>query len=152
VDFKNTIVIMTSNLGSQIIKSVGADQERMEREIKDILEAHFRPEFLNRLDETVVFHTLSKGVLARILDLRIEELGRRLRTRRIEIELSPAVRKQLAERGYDPVFGARPLKRVLQQDIQNPLAVKLLEGGFGEGDKVKVDLDDKGDYRFSKAD
>ena len=148
VDFKNTLIIMTSNLGSQVIKEIGQDHERMEREIKAILERLFRPEFLNRVDEVVIFRALPREVILRILDIQIQELRERLKGRKIDIEISEAARKRLAERGYDPVYGARPLKRVLQQDIQNPLAMQILEGKYSEGDTVQVDLDGKGDYTF----
>jgi ATP-dependent Clp protease ATP-binding subunit ClpB len=151
VDFKNTLIIMTSNLGSQVIKECGQDHERMEKEIKAILEGHFRPEFLNRVDEVVIFRALPKDVILKILDLQIRELRKRLQGKKIDIEISPAAQQRLADRGYDPVYGARPLKRVLQQDIQNPLAMQILEGRYAEGDTVRVDLDESGEYSFGKA-
>jgi ATP-dependent Clp protease ATP-binding subunit ClpB len=151
VDFKNTLIIMTSNLGSQVIKELGQDYERMEKEIKAILEGHFRPEFLNRVDEVVIFRALPKEIILKILDLQIRELRERLQGRKIDIEISAAAQKKLADRGYDPVYGARPLKRILQQDIQNPLAMQILEGRYAEGDTVRVDLDEKGEYSFEKG-
>jgi ATP-dependent Clp protease ATP-binding subunit ClpB len=130
VDFKNTLVIMTSNLGSQLIKELRQDYDRMEREVRAILESQFRPEFLNRVDEVIFFRALSRDVILEILDIQVRELRNRLKSRKIDIEINDAARKKLAERGYDPVYGARP------------------QIGRAEGDKVLVDLDDKGGYRF----
>jgi len=151
VDFKNTIVIMTSNLGSQIIKELSQDFDKMEKETKKILEKHFRPEFLNRLDEVIIFKPLSKEVIMDILDIQIDVLQKRLSEKKIEIEIRKGAKQILADKGYDPVYGARPLKRVIQQDIQNPLALKILEGEFKEGDHIIVDADGKGGYIFKKG-
>jgi ATP-dependent Clp protease ATP-binding subunit ClpB len=148
VDFKNSIVIMTSNLGSQLIKELSQDFEKMEKEVKRILESHFRPEFLNRVDEIIIFRSLTPEVIEKILDLQIDELRKRLQKKKIDIRISDKAKKLLAERGYDPVYGARPLKRVLQQDIQNPLAMQILEGKYQEGDTVAIDLDEKGQLHF----
>jgi len=148
VDFRNTIVIMTSNLGSHIIKDLSQDFEKMESEVKNILQTHFRPEFLNRVDEIVIFKALSQEVILQILDIQIEELRKRLSDKKIDIKVSEKAKKLLAERGYDPVYGARPLKRTIQQEIQNPLALKMLEGTCKEGDTVKVDVDKKGEFIF----
>ncbi|MBN1222427.1 MAG: ATP-dependent chaperone ClpB [Candidatus Aminicenantes bacterium] len=150
VDFKNTLIIMTSNLGSQVIKEFSQDHEKMEQEVMAILKEHFRPEFLNRVDEIVIFKALSKDVILRILDIQIEELRKRLQAKSIDIQINDKAKKLLAERGYDPVYGARPLKRTLQQDIQNPLALKILEGEFKEGDTVKVNVGDEGQLNFRK--
>ncbi len=150
VDFKNTLIIMTSNLGSQVIKELGQDHERMEKEIKAVLEAHFRPEFLNRVDEVIIFRALSQEVIHSILDIQIQELQKRLQAKKINIKISEAAKAKLAAKGYDPVYGARPLKRVLQQDIQNPLAMSILEGYFSEGDTVWIELDDNQEYMFRK--
>jgi ATP-dependent Clp protease ATP-binding subunit ClpB len=150
VDFKNTLIIMTSNLGGQVIKEFSQDYEVMEREVKKILESHFRPEFLNRIDEVVIFKSLSKGAILKIVDLQLDLLRKRLEERKIGIDISRKARELLVERGYDPVFGARPLKRTIQQDIQNPLAMKILSGEFKEGDTVKIDADSKGDFLFAK--
>ncbi|MGB9004887.1 MAG: ATP-dependent chaperone ClpB [Candidatus Aminicenantales bacterium] len=150
VDFKNTLIIMTSNLGGQAIKELSRDYEAMEREVHRLLESHFRPEFLNRIDEVVVFKPLSKETLLRIVDLQAGLLEKRLRERKISLEITAAARERLAERGYDPVYGARPLKRTIQQDVQNPLAMKLLAGEFHEGDTVRVDAGAKGELVFSK--
>jgi len=150
VDFKNTLVIMTSNLGSQVIKELSGDYEAMEREVRRILESHFRPEFLNRVDEVIIFRPLSKETILRVVDLQVELLRQRMEARRVGLEVTGAAREVLAERGYDPVYGARPLKRTIQQDLQNPLAMKLLAGEFREGDAVRVDADAKGQLVFAK--
>jgi len=150
IDFKNTIIIMTSNLGSQVIKELSRDFDKMEKEVKAILESHFRPEFLNRVDEVIIFKALSPGVILKIVDLQIDELRKRLQEKKIEIEVSEEARKFLAERGYDPVYGARPLKRTIQRDVQNPLAQKILEGEYKEGDAVKIDLNEKKELVFEK--
>jgi ATP-dependent Clp protease ATP-binding subunit ClpB len=150
VDFRNALIIMTSNLGSQLIKEYSQDYEVMQREVRKVLESHFRPEFLNRVDEVVIFRGLTKASILLIVDLQIELLGKRLRERGLGLDVSRQARDLLAERGYDPVYGARPLKRTIQQDVQNPLAMKLLGGEFSEGDTVKVDVSDKGELVFSK--
>lgn len=150
IDFKNTIVIMTSNLGSQIIKEMGQDFERMEKEIRSILDRHFRPEFLNRVDEILIFKALSRETILKIVDLQIRELRERMKERKIDIEVSEKAEKLLAEKGYDPAYGARPLKRTIQKYIQNPLALKILEGQFQEGDIVKVGINGKEEFVFSK--
>jgi len=150
VDFKNTIIIMTSNLGSQVIKELSQDYEKMEGEVMTILESHFRPEFLNRMDEVIIFRALTQEAILEIVDLQIDELRERLLDRQISIELSEKAKKLLAERGYDPVYGARPLKRTIQRDIQNPLAQKILEGEYAEGARVKVDVNERNEFVFSK--
>lgn len=150
VDFKNTIIIMTSNLGSQVIKELSRDHEAMEKKIREILESHFRPEFLNRVDETIIFKALSSEIILKIVDLQIDELRKRLQEKKIGVELSEEAKKLLAGRGYDPVYGARPLKRTIQRDIQNPLALKILEKEYKEGDKVKIGVNNKKEFIFSK--
>ncbi|MCK4336332.1 MAG: AAA family ATPase, partial [Candidatus Aminicenantes bacterium] len=146
--FKNTIIIMTSNLGSKIIKELSQDHKQMEAEIKKILENHFRPEFLNRVDEIIVFRSLSKDVILKIVDLQMNELRGRLSERKLNVRISQRAKKLLAERGYDPGYGARPLKRTIQQDIQNPLALRILEGEFRDGDTIHIDVDDKNSFVF----
>ncbi|MFW6132082.1 MAG: ATP-dependent Clp protease ATP-binding subunit, partial [Candidatus Aminicenantaceae bacterium] len=145
VDFKNTIIIMTSNLGSQVIKEYSRDFTEAEKKVKTILENQFRPEFLNRVDEIIVFKTLSEESILKIVDLQIKELEKLLKDKKIKIKVSDKAKKLLAEKGYDPVYGARPLKRTIQKDIQNPLALKMIEGKYSEGDTVKVDVNDKND-------
>jgi ATP-dependent Clp protease ATP-binding subunit ClpB len=151
IDFKNTIIIMTSNLGSALIKELSQDFERMESEVKAILEVHFRPEFLNRVDEVVIFKALSKEVILEILDIQIGELRKRLEGRGIGIEFEKGAKSELVERGYDPVYGARPLKRVLQRDVENPLALSILEGEYVEGDTVVVAFTEKKELIFKKS-
>ncbi|MGD9346981.1 MAG: ATP-dependent chaperone ClpB, partial [Candidatus Aminicenantes bacterium] len=150
VDFKNTIIIMTSNLGSGLIKELSQDFERMESEVKSILEEHFRPEFLNRVDDIIIFRALSKEVILEILNLQIDELRKRLEGRGIAIEVKKGAKTVLAERGYDPVYGARPLKRMLQRDVENPLALSILEGEYAEGDTVVVDVRGEKELVFRK--
>ncbi len=150
VDFKNTIIIMTSNLGSQLIKELSQNFERMESEVKSILEEHFRPEFLNRVDEIIIFKSLSKEVILQILDIQIDELQKRLEERGIGLDVEKEAKSVLAERGFDPVYGARSLKRVLQRDVENPLALNILEGEYSEGDTVVVDATDKKELVFRK--
>jgi len=150
VDFKNTVIIMTSNLGSQIIKELSGDYGKMEQAVREILEGHFKPEFLNRVDEVIIFKPLSKAVLLRIVDLQLDLLRKRLADRKLGLSVTAEAKALLAERGYDPIYGARPLKRVIQRDVQNPLAMKILAGEFGEGDTVAVGTDKKGDLVFKK--
>jgi len=142
VDFKNTVIIMTSNFAGQKIQELteqaGADWE-IEAHVKEALKQYFRPEFLNRIDETIVFHMLTREDLAKIVDIQLGYLKERLRQRRIELELTDAARKQLMEEGYDLAYGARPLKRVIQQRIENPLASELIGGRFEDGDRIRVD-------------
>jgi ATP-dependent Clp protease ATP-binding subunit ClpB len=133
VDFRNTVIIMTSNVRS-------AEQ----------LHEHFRPEFLNRIDEVVVFEPLTREQLAEIVELQLERLRARLAERGLGLELTDAAKEHLAEAGWDPTYGARPLKRALQRLVENPLALKLLEGEFAEGDTVRVDAKD-GELAFEKA-
>jgi ATP-dependent Clp protease ATP-binding subunit ClpB len=149
VDFKNTLIIMTSNLGSQWILELGeGDEEEVRRRVDRAVRDHFRPEFLNRVDEIVVFRTLSRTDLRAIVDLAVEHLRRMLAERQIELKLSDAARDALADEGYDPHFGARPLKRTIQRRIQNPLAMKLLEGEFHAGQTIEVDHV-RGEFTFS---
>jgi ATP-dependent Clp protease ATP-binding subunit ClpB len=142
VDFTNTIVIMTSNIGSQyIVELAGADEAEMRRRVTEALRAHFRPEFLNRVDETVIFESLSREQIGRIVEIQLRNLRKRLAERRIDLELTPAAKALLADEGYDPVYGARPLKRTLQRRVMDPLAQKLLRGEFHEGETVLVDAE-----------
>ncbi len=137
VSFKNTVVIMTSNIGSHYLMELGP--ETAEPKVFEALRQHFRPEFLNRVDEIIVFHRLSPEHLIRIVDIQLEHLRRLLAERKIQLELTPAARLHLAEAGYDPTFGARPLKRVIQRELQDRLALALLQGEFKEGDTIRVD-------------
>ncbi len=139
VSFRNTIIIMTSNLASGAIRELEARGEEVRPRVEEILRAHFRPEFLNRIDETVVFRSLDKEDLGRIVEIQLERVRSLLAGRQIGLEVTAAARARLAEGGYDPDFGARPLKRALQRMVQDPLALKVLEGEIGPGDAVVVD-------------
>jgi len=146
VNFKNTVIIMTSNVGSELLREGGTRDD-----VLQLLKSRFRPEFLNRIDEIVVFHALDAQQLRRIVNLQIELLRKRLAERRITFEVSDDVLDTLAKEGFDPTFGARPLKRLIQRKIQNPLAMQLLEGKFVDGDTVKASLSKKsGEIEFSK--
>ena len=140
VDFKNTVVIMTSNVGTEFMdgRQVQTDEQRREL-VMAALRQQFRPEFLNRIDEIVIFHALTQEHLKEIVEIQVRNLKRLLAERHMEIQLTGAAKELLAEQGYDPAFGARPLKRVIQRQVQDPLALRLLQGDFGEGDKVQVD-------------
>jgi ATP-dependent Clp protease ATP-binding subunit ClpB len=142
VDFKNTVIIMTSNIASQQIQKLteesGADWE-IEAHVKDALKLVFKPEFLNRIDEIIVFHMLTKDDLRKIVDIQLKYLGDRLKARKIELDFTDRARQQIMDEGYDPVFGARPLKRTIQQRLENALASQLLSGKFADGDKIKID-------------
>jgi len=140
VDFRNTIVIMTSNIGSRWIKELGVEAAR--ERVMEELDRTFRPEFLNRIDEIILFHSLTREDLKRIVDIQMERLRGLLAQRQIGLEWTDALREYLAEVGYDPVFGARPLKRVIQREVQDPLALAILRGEFREGDTVRVDVRD----------
>ena len=140
VSFKNTILIMTSNLGSHIIMELGqTDPEEMRRQVDDLLHKQFRPEFLNRVDEIITFHGLTREDLMQIVDIQINRMAKRLEDRKFTIELTTEAKEFLVETGYDPSFGARPLKRAIQRYIEDPLALEILEGNFSEGDHILVD-------------
>ena len=159
VDFKNTVVIMTSNVGSHLIAEAaiaslarqddGTLDESTRRQVLDALRASFRPEFLNRVDEIIVFHALSREHIRQIIDIQLRSLTKRLEDRKIRIELTDAARDQLIAEGYDPTYGARPLKRAIQREVLDPLALRVLQGDFREGDAITVDAGD-GQLRFSK--
>jgi len=157
VDFKNTVVIMTSNLGSHVIADRSAREateldEGTTRLVVEALRAHFPPEFLNRVDETIVFHPLGRSHLEQIVDIQLRGLLKRLEARKIQVELTDAARQRIVAEGYDPVYGARPLKRTLQRRLLDPLALRVLQGDFGEGVRVLVDADaGSGHLTFEKA-
>ena len=152
VDFKNTVVIMTSNIGSQWIVDLGEkDYEEMRRRVMDAVRAHFKPEFLNRVDELVIFHGLGIEEIKSIVEIQMKKLQGRLLERRIELKLTEKAREWIAKTGFDSAYGARPLKRVIQKEIQDKLALKLLEGKFREGDSVTVDLDGKEEELIFKS-
>jgi ATP-dependent Clp protease ATP-binding subunit ClpB len=142
VDFRNAVIIMTSNIGSQyIVDAGGTSWDRVEERVRDELRNHFRPEFLNRVDDIIVFRPLSRDDLVRIVDLQLARLDQLLVARNLKLEVTPQARELLAEQGYDPVYGARPLKRVIQRELQNRIALELLEGTFHEGDTIRVERD-----------
>ena len=150
VNFRNTVIIMTSNVGSQWLVQAGDDEAVAHERAMAALRESFRPEFLNRIDEIIVFHALSREQLAEIVDIQVQRLTAMLANRHLKLQITPAARAALAEEGYDPVYGARPLKRTIQRRIQDPLAVHLLRGEFHEGDTVLVDV--AGDeYTFRPA-
>jgi len=151
VDFKNTVLIMTSNIGSQWIQDLGAkDYEEMRRRVLDALRAHFKPEFLNRVDEVIIFHALTLENIKEIVEIQLRNLRKRLAERKISLVLTDRAKEFLAKEGFDPVYGARPLKRAIQRFIQDPLALKLLEKEFSEGDTVEADVSLKNEMVFSR--
>jgi len=151
VDMSNTVVIMTSNIGSQFIREMGTNhpQEARERGMRALRE-HFRPEFLNRVDEIIFFRSLTREQLGEIVDIQIGRLQNLLAKRNIDLQLTPSAREALADEGYDPAYGARPLQRTIQRRIQDPLALRLLQGEFADGDTVLVDWD-RNEYTFSRV-
>ena len=153
VNFKNTVIIMTSNLGSHVIQEMWqADAEQMRAQVMELVRANFRPEFLNRIDEIILFHGLSIEHLKQIIEIQLKHLQKRLSERHIVLKISDAAKEHLAREGYDPTFGARPLKRAIQKEIQNPLAFKLLQGEFRDGDTVAVEYDEiSGELLFRRG-
>ncbi|MCG8434846.1 MAG: AAA family ATPase, partial [Gammaproteobacteria bacterium] len=141
VDFKNTVIVMTSNIGSQLIQELAGEEnyEKMKAAVMEVVGGHFRPEFLNRIDEAVVFHPLGKEQIRAITNIQIEYLRQRLAERDMHLEVSEAALDKLGEAGFDPVYGARPLKRAIQQQLENPLAQQILEGKFAPGDRITID-------------
>lgn len=151
VDFKNTVVIMTSNIGSQYIQELGGrDEEEMKRRITDSMRAYFRPEFLNRVDDVIIFHSLGMEELKKIVEIQVRRLHKLLEDKKINLTLTDAAKSSLAIEGYDPVYGARPLKRVIQRTLQDPLAMRILDGSVKEGESVVVDVKD-GVMQFKKG-
>jgi ATP-dependent Clp protease ATP-binding subunit ClpB len=152
VNFKNTVIAMTSNIGSAEIQKLAtreAPEWEVEAAVKELLKQQFRPEFINRIDEVILFHSLSKEQLIKIVDVQLESLRKRLASRNLKLSLTDAAKKLLAEEGYDPTYGARPLKRVIQQQIENPLASKILKGEFSEGAIIAVDAKTSGSFSFT---
>ena len=153
VDFTNTIIVMTSNIGSQLIQEIskeGGSEDEIREAIDQSLHTRFLPEFLNRIDEVMIFHPLAAEQIRRIVEIQIERLGEQLQQKGIELEVTPAAIDAIAADGYDPTYGARPLKRVIQQQIQNPLAVEILKREFAEGSRVKVDYVE-GEFTFERV-
>ena len=151
VDFRNAVLIMTSNLGGHLIQEMANSPfEQVRDAVTGVLRDHFRPEFLNRVDEIIVFRSLTQEQIGAIVDIQLRRLEKRLAERRVSLVVTDAARKLLAERGWDPVYGARPLKRAIQRLVQDPLAIQLLEGKFAEGDTIEVDAK-AGELTFSRA-
>jgi ATP-dependent Clp protease ATP-binding subunit ClpB len=161
VDFKNTVVIMTSNIGSHFIAEAAMKtaalrtkeiriEEGVRREVMEALRQHFRPEFLNRVDEIIIFQPLTREQMRAIIDIQLHGLMKRLEERKIRIELSDRAKDLIIEEGYDPTYGARPLKRTLQRQVLDQLAMRVLQGEFREGDTVRVDASG-GQLQFSRA-
>jgi ATP-dependent Clp protease ATP-binding subunit ClpB len=146
VDFRNAVLIMTSNIGSEHITGLGVDDEEvLEARVTEALRGHFKPEFLNRIDDTIIFHQLAREHIARIVDIQLDRVRKLLEDRRIQFEITQEAKQLLADKGYDPAFGARPLKRVIQRLVQDPLALRILEGEFPAGTKLLIDARISGD-------
>jgi ATP-dependent Clp protease ATP-binding subunit ClpB len=150
VDFRNTVIIMTSNLGSHVIAELAAtgDESRIRSAMMNVLKAEFLPEFLNRIDETIIFHPLGMDELTKIVDIQLRRLQTQLSEAGLTIQVGGEAKKQLAQEGFDPTYGARPLKRIIQQRIANPLATALLEGRAREGSTVAIGWDGH-DFTFN---
>jgi ATP-dependent Clp protease ATP-binding subunit ClpB len=152
VDFKNTVVIMTSNIGSQWIMDLGEkDYNEMRSRVMEAVKAHFKPEFLNRIDELIIFHSLGLEQIKAIVEIQLKKLEQRLSEKRIQLKMTEMAKQWLAREGFDPAYGARPLKRVIQKEIQDKLAMKILEGKFKEGTTIIADMDDKKDELLFRA-
>jgi ATP-dependent Clp protease ATP-binding subunit ClpB len=147
VDFRNTVIIMTSNVGSQYIQDLD-NEVKIKEEIDEALKGQFRPEFLNRIDEKIIFHSLTKDDIFKIIDIQISYLQNNLSEQDIEIDLTKAAKEELLELGFDPAYGARPLRRVIQNQIKDELAILILEEKIKEGDKVEVDFEN-GEFKFN---
>ncbi|MDE2565050.1 MAG: AAA family ATPase, partial [Burkholderiales bacterium] len=152
VDFKNTVIVMTSNLGShQIMQMAGQPAADIRDAVWVEVKQHFRPEFLNRIDEVVVFHALDGRQIEGIARIQLRQLEQRLEKLEMKLEVSPAALAELAKVGFDPAFGARPLKRAIQQRIENPVSKLILQGRFGPRDVIPVDVEDGGAFTFSRV-
>ncbi|MCA1975051.1 MAG: AAA family ATPase, partial [Caenispirillum sp.] len=140
VDFRNTLIVMTSNLGAEILATQpeGQDSSAVRADVMEVVRSAFRPEFLNRLDEILLFHRLFRENMAGIVDIQIARLANRLADRQITLEMDGAARDWLADKGFDPVYGARPLKRVIQRSLENPLAMMMLEGRIADGATIRL--------------
>jgi len=143
VDFRNTVIVMTSNLGSHLIQELAGEEnyDAMKSALMDVVGQHFRPEFINRVDDVVVFHPLGREHIRKIVDIQLGYLHDRLADRDMRVHLSDEARDKLADAGFDPVYGARPLRRAIQQQIENPLAAEILQGKFKPGDVIEVGVD-----------
>jgi ATP-dependent Clp protease ATP-binding subunit ClpB len=146
IDFRNTLITMTSNLGAEylIAQPEGQDTDAVRDEVMSVVRASFRPEFLNRVDEIILFHRLKRSDMTRIVDIQMRQLAKLLEERKITIVLEPAARDWLADKGWDPAYGARPLKRVIQKSLQDPLAELILSGKIKDGDRVTIGVESQG--------
>jgi ATP-dependent Clp protease ATP-binding subunit ClpB len=142
VDFRNVLIIMTSNIGAEylVAQKEGEEASAVQNQVMNLVRAHFRPEFLNRIDEIILFHRLRREDMGAIVDIQMARLGRLLEDRKITLELTPRARSWLADKGYDPAYGARPLKRVIQKHVQDPLAEAILAGVIHDGETVPIDV------------
>jgi ATP-dependent Clp protease ATP-binding subunit ClpB len=143
VDFRNTVIIMTSNLGSHLFSASDSAEDRQTK-VMDEVYSHFRPEFVNRVDEIIVFQPLGRAEIAQIVDIQLRQLQQRVADRKLTLDLTDAAREYVANKGYDPAFGARPLKRLIQREIQDQLALRLLSGEIKDGDMVRIDAGESG--------
>jgi ATP-dependent Clp protease ATP-binding subunit ClpB len=146
IDFRNTVIIMTSNIGSNFILDIAGDDSKYDEifdRVMNALRKQFRPEFLNRIDDTIIFHPLNRKELSGIVGLQIQRIEAMLADQKITVKISDAAKKHIADVGYDPVYGARPLKRAIQRELQNPIAIMLLDNTFGPGDAIGIDVKDK---------
>jgi ATP-dependent Clp protease ATP-binding subunit ClpB len=146
VDFTNAVLILTSNIGSQSILDLGGDDkqhQQMESRVNEALRSHFRPEFLNRIDDTIIFHSLRRDELRQIVALQVERLRKRLNERKLELNISEEATDWLANAGYDPVYGARPLKRAIQRELETPIAKAILAGRYEEGSTAQVVVEEE---------
>jgi len=151
VDFKNTVIIMTSNIGSQFISDfAGKDYEEMRRRVSEAVKLHFKPEFLNRIDEIIIFRSLSVEDIKHIADLQLSFLAKRVEERKIELTFTDKLKNMIAKEGYDPIYGARPLKRLIQKKLQDALAMMILKGEIKEGDTISIDVNAKGEVIFKQ--
>jgi len=148
VNFKNSVLIMTSNIGSSVILEMESEKDKMEKTIHKLLHEHFKPEFLNRIDDIVIFNNLDEKAIEKIVDIQATILSTRLKDQNITITIDEKAKKKLAGIGYDPQFGARPLKRAIQKHIENPLSIKILNGDFSEGHNIKITLNSKDEFEF----
>ncbi len=142
MDFKNTVLVMTSNIGSHALIDEKLSEAKKHEAVMETLRKSFRPEFLNRIDETVIFNSLGQEQISGIVKIQLEEVQKRMQDKKIKLDFDPTVLSYLAKKGYDPIYGARPLKRVIQNDILNPLAKEIISGKVKSGDQVKISADD----------
>jgi len=151
VDFKNTVIIMTSNIGSQWITDLGSnDYDELKKRVMEAVKAHFKPEFINRIDDIIIFRSLAVENIKEIVKLQLSYLTKRAAERGIELEYSEGLKELIAKEGYDPTYGARPLKRLIQKKLQDSLALMILKGEIKEGERVFIDVDKKGSIKFQR--